>query len=325
MTEATAPSVRPAGLNDLPAIQQLLRAYPFKEAQRRAQQLDPERQCDFFLAGLRGAIERGAAHWLAEVDGRPVAFAGLLDDPWHSEIYQLPMAKIQPWIMLERASGPALLKMIADAAHAAGHRHLTARFDVEDMASLRLFEDARWRLVDVSLKLSVPLPAPLAPEPPPGWRVELATDADAGWIRDIGSRTHGATHYLNDPALAPDRTRALFDRWLERCLGGLAWRIYVLRDPTGAGRGFVTYLRNQSFARALGRRPLILDFVLIEPGLRGEGLGRLLVAESLAREATEGFDYCELRTSAHNIPAVAAYERLGLRLCAGDYVVSRLD
>jgi GNAT superfamily N-acetyltransferase len=169
----------------------------------------------------------------------------------------------------------------------------------------------------------MPFESPIFPQPASaqGWSIGLATAEDAEWIRRIGSETHAGTHYLNDPALPVEKTRELFARWLDRCLNGLAYKVYVLRDAAGEGRGFVTYLRGLSFAKAVGRYPIVLDFVLLDPAIRGGGLGVWLVAESLSREAESGFDYCELRTSAHNLGAVMTYEKLGFRCCASDFAL----
>ena len=94
------------------------------------------------------------------------------------------------------------------------------------------------------------------------WRIEPAELHDAEWIRALGSRSHAAAHFFNDPALPSESTRELFARWIDRCLHGLAYRVYALRDDAGQGRGFVIYLTNEPFAQAVGRRPLVLDFVL---------------------------------------------------------------
>lgn len=329
---------------DLVAARALFASYPYKSVQAAAQRLDRERLIDFYTAGLRATLEKGAApHWIVEdANHHPAALAGLAEDPWHSGVYGFPMGKVGPFLNAGcGGAGPAvarsaeyrdeagrmLIGAIEQEARGRGLEHLSVRLDGEDFPNLHLFEAALWRLVDVSLKFSRPLPLDPALFPPPaaaqGWSIAPATPPDADWIRRIGSQTHGGTHYLNDPALPAAQTRDLFARWLERCLGGLAYKVYVLRDAAGAGRGFVTYLRAPGFARAVGRSPLVLDFVILDPEVRGGGLGVWLVAESLAREGQGGFDYCELRTSAHNLAAVMTYEKLGFRCCASDFVLHR--
>lgn len=339
MTHPSAPTIRPATPDDLDAAERLFAAYPYKSVQAVAQRLDRDRLVVFYANGLRGALEKGAPHWIVEAPDpssaspRPIALAGFSADPWHTGVYGFPMGKIAPFLNAtgdepQPEAGRLLIDAIERAAREQGLKHLSVRLDGEDFPNLHLFESAGWRLVDVSLKFTRPMPVDpaLFPQPPSaqGWSIDRAGPEDADWIRAIGSQTHAGTHFLNDPALPPEKTRELFARWLDRCLNGLAYHVYVLRDPSGAGRGFVTYLRAQGFARAVGRSPIILDFVLLDPAVRAGGLGTWLVAASLAREADGGFDYCELRTSAHNLSAVMTYEKLGFRCCASDFALHKL-
>lgn len=307
----------------------LFAEYPYKALQQQMQRLEHARLEKFYAAGLARAVAAGIPHWAVRQNHEALALAGLVHDVWHSEVYGFKMGKVQPWLNTWQPEvGRELLHTLEDVARADEYAHLALRIDGEDFPNLHLLEEHGWRLIDVSLKLTRPMPIvgrlfALAPEDCAGFTIDTAQPEDAEWIRELGSTTHGAAHLLNDPALPWDRTRELFARWLDRCLEQLAWRIFVLRDGEGVGRGFVTYLRSPAFAEAVGRRPLILDFLLLGPKVRGRGLGPWFVEETLSRAADSGFDYCELRTSAHNLPAVASYEKVGFRCCASDFVMHK--
>lgn len=321
-------SIRPVQPAEAAVLGSLFTQYPHKTAQQVAQRLDRTRLEAFYLAGLERSLKAGTAMWLAERRGEIVALAGLTGDPWHSEVYGIRMGKLAPWLnTIAPEAGKALLKTALDEARNRGLEHLSVRVDGEDFPNLHLLEAAGWLTIDVSMKFSLPMERARHPLGLPGdgnsWKIRLASPGDSDWIRRLGSTTHGGTHFLNDPALPVEKTRELFARWIDRCVERLAWRIYVLEDPQGQGQGFVIYLRNRGFAQAVGREPLILDFVLVSPAVRTGGLGSWLIAESLAREAEEGFDFCELRTSAHNLSAVACYEKLGFRCCATDFVLHK--
>ena len=322
-------SVRKATAADLAAARALLEQYPHKREQQAAQRLDRGRLLDFFMRDLEAGLEGSAPHWIAEEGGEPVALAGLAPDHWHGEVYGLKMGHVRPWVnTVNPQNGAPLLDQALAEARRQDYQHLSVRVDGADFRNLHLMEAHGFRLIDVSLKFSRPLPLGAAniAEPPlaqtNGLRVGIAEPNDRQWIRTLGSRTHGATHYLNDPDLPRDKTRELFARWLDRCIERLAYRIYTLKDADGRGLGFVTYLRNRAFAEALGRAPLILDFILLDPELRGQGVGPWFMEQTLPRESDQEFDYCELRTSAHNPSAVACYEKLGFCLCASDFVLS---
>ena len=59
--------------------------------------------------------------------------------------------------------------------------------------------------------------------------------------------------------------------------------------------------------------PIILDYVILDPAIRGGGIGPWFIQESLRAESDSGFDFCELRTSQHNYAAIGCYEKLGFR------------
>ena len=320
--------IRPATPAAADGAAVLFEKYPYKWLQQRMQGLDRERLNAFYGAGLTRQIESGGAAWFAWTEQGPCACATLCEDAWHSEVYGLKMAKIGTWLnTMCPEAGPALIETVESEARARGIEHLSVRLDGADFDNLHHFTAAGWYLVDVSMKFTLPMPyggTLITPRQSiEQYIVERAEPEDADWIREIG-KNHAGTHFLNDPHLPVSKTQELFSRWIDRCLGKLAYGIYKIRRKDEAGGlGFVIYLRNRGFAEALGRAPIILDFVLLAPELRGSGFGPWLIMQSLLAERDAGFDYCELRTSAHNNPAVVCYEKLGFHCCATDMVLHK--
>lgn len=313
---------------------ELFGLYPHKAAQRIIQRMDRDKLNELYIAGLRGALAAGRPHWIVESmeDARgydasgpaPLALAGLVPDAWHSEIYALRMGKIQPWLnTVAPGEGRALIETVLRRARADGFERLSIRIDGEDFPNLHLLEDAGFRLIDVSLKFSRPMPfePALFPVERAGWSVRPSAPEDADWMAELGANAHAGTHYLNDPALSREGTRALFGQWVRKCAEKLAYRIYVL-EREGLRAGFVVYLRNNSLRNAVGVNPIILDYVILDPARRGGGAGPWFVQETLRRESEAGFDFCELRTSTHNLPAVGLYEKTGFRACSTDFAMS---
>lgn len=316
--------IRPLESGEGDLARSLFEQYPFKTAQRIAQSLDPARLNEFYLAGLKRTLDGGDLVLGAFRGEELVAIGGLSNDAWHSKIYEMSMAKVGPWLTTGDATAARpLLGALLESARDAEYRHLSARLDGEDYAGLHAFEDAGFRLMDVSVKFTLPMPIEPNGEAPEGWTLRLSSEKDADWMRELGARAHTQNHFLNDPNLPAEKTHRLWDAWVARCIEGLAYRIYVALDPAGGGRGFVTYLRNRAFAEKVGRNPIILDYIVIDPEARGGGVGPWIVRESLARESGEGFDYCELRTSQHNHAAIGAYEKLGFRICATDFLLHK--
>lgn len=326
MTDPQAIQLFQAPADGAERLTELFRRYPYKRAQQRLQGLNPERLVEFYAARLKRSLEGGAEIWALRRADRAIAMGAIAPDPWHTEIYDLRMARIEPWLNTEHpGEGERLLERLLDRAREGGYEHLSVRLDGEDFANLHLMESAGFRLVDVSLKFFRPMPwtEPIAPKPDAWRRVRPAAGKDAAWLAEAGARVHARNHFFNDPALEAGRTRAMFGAWVQRCAARLAWRIYIVENAAGTPDGFVIYLRNRGFEGAIERKPIVLDYVILDEGARGSGVGPWLIQETLMRESAEGFDYCELRTSQDNYAAVGCYEKLGFRLCATDFVLHR--
>lgn len=63
---------------------------------------------------------------------------------------------------------------------------------------------------------------------------------------------------------------------------------------------------------------LVLWFLYIAPAWRRRGVGRALLERVEAHGREVGATHVWLETSSVNVPGVAAYERLGYRLCGAD-------
>ena len=321
-------TLRRASKDDLGCFSQLFDRYPYKLTQQVMQSLDRTNLGQLYLNNLARTLDQNTNHWILQSGDQIISAAGLVPDEYHSSIYRISMARIQPWLnTIEPTFGERLVREIETTARDKGLNHLSVRMDGADYSNLQLFENHGWKIVDVSLKFTMPLP--LETRRFPAHRqlrtlqLRQAEPTDLDWSRQLGSSTHQSNHFLNDPDLPREKTEELLSNWIERCFKGLAWRIYVLEDPDAGGVGFAIYLKNRSFAEATGRNPLILDFVLIDPVIRGGGIGPWFIEQTLDLESDSGLDYCELRPSLHNTAAVVCYERLGFHHCTSDFMMCK--
>jgi ribosomal protein S18 acetylase RimI-like enzyme len=110
-----------------------------------------------------------------------------------------------------------------------------------------------------------------------------------------------ADSFPGDAPLNEDEARAMFARQTvtvcaftgERMAG-----VYILH-PNGFGR--CGHIANASYA--------------VDPAFRGQGVGRAMVADCIARAKSHGFTGLQFNAVvAHNLPAVALYLKLGFRV-----------
>ncbi|OPZ10354.1 MAG: TDP-fucosamine acetyltransferase [candidate division BRC1 bacterium ADurb.BinA364] len=316
-------AVHNASLSDLSDFADLIRRYPFKRFQQAIQGIDKDRLNAYLIGALEASLrEEGAMAWLARIGGRCAAGAVVSPNPWHSGFYDMNMARCSTFLNYARPAeaGPALIGAILDGARARGCRHLSVRIDGDDYPSLRQLEAAGFRLIDCSLKLA----ARIAAEPPaesPGMAVRAFRPEDREAVLRIAESCHPRNHFYNDPQLDRERTDRLFRAWVDRCLEGLAKRVFVAENADGV-QGFVAYLANRALNEALGLSLAVLDYIALDTHAQGRGLGYELMSRSLRALAGE-FDQVELRTSQNNYPALACYAKYGFRIAASDFILHR--
>lgn len=63
---------------------------------------------------------------------------------------------------------------------------------------------------------------------------------------------------------------------------------------------------------------LVLWHFYVDAAFRGRGAGRALIERVMGEAVRNGADHVWLETSNHNVPGIAAYQRLGFTLCGAD-------
>lgn len=319
--------VRGLQTRDLPALLQVFLDFPHKAGQQRFQKIDTEKISRRFLAAeekrLAALAPERPMQWAGFDNNKLCSFSALLPDAWHSQIYGGNFGKIAPFLThgIGHAARLDLLDAVLAAARREGIRHLSVRVDGSEYDALHALVARGFRLVDCSVKMAGwlrNLPA-LAPVADSGLVLRRYQTADLPVLQAIAARAHPYNHYYNDPLLPRRDTVRLFEAWVAKCCGGLASDVFVL-EADGEPRGFVLYLNPAGFNREMGTRIAILDFVCLDTPVRGGGMGRRMIAETL-RILGERFDMVELRTSQNNYPAQACYADLGMRTVSTDFAL----
>jgi len=321
MLRIVAPSEAPPA-----SIKSLLRGYPYRAFQQRRQEIDRDKLADMLWDQLKGGLNDASKDHALAFDGTTLlGMAGLIPDAWHSEVFGLRMAKIQPFLIYPapRQAGPLLIETLLGHARQRGYAHLSCRVDASDWPAMQLLEQAGFWLVDGSQKLTRRLGGrPFETVAPPE-DIEMGPlrEGDEERLAAIASAAHDTNHFFNDPSLGAEAARRLFAEWVRRCCRGLARHVFVARN----GRepvGFVTYLGAVALKKYLGLNLIVLDFIVTDRSWQGKGIARWLLSESLNALAGR-YDWVELRTSFNNYPALSLYHRLGFETIASDVILHK--
>ncbi|MBA2539947.1 MAG: GNAT family N-acetyltransferase [Deltaproteobacteria bacterium] len=135
----------------------------------------------------------------------------------------------------------------------------------------------------------------------------IDTSFETQTVFDIVTRPRGielVERQLDAPLVKRYEIDEVFAAWAR-------WRVGWVADDGGV-RGFATVEYQPWNAR------LTLWFLYIDPTWRRRGVGRALIERAEAHGREVGADHVWIETSNVNVPAVAAYERLGYALCGVD-------
>lgn len=318
-------NLRKAVPDDLAWLEALIRAFPFKDAQRRFYGV--QRSClDTYNIQRTQAFLSVADHGGfvgVGAEGDPVGYFALGRSSWHSDIFGLNYFRIENlWSVTEQAKEP-LLEAAMDFARGQGAEIVDLRADGDDFALAQAAESLGGRFLGMSIKYGLKAKdLDNARDNSYGsWSKEKALlrpaePGDLEWMMALAREAHQISHFFNDPLLPLERVREVFPAWVQRCFKGLADSVMVL-TVGGAPAGLVTLLLPKKLSEALGVRFGVLDFIAIAPSFQGRGLGTGFARQAFAWLA-ERAEVLEVRTMANNLSAQNLYTRLGFRAIATD-------
>jgi dTDP-4-amino-4,6-dideoxy-D-galactose acyltransferase len=216
--------------------------------------------------------------------------------PWDTEFFGVSIARLTR----PRLTVPELDEAMAFCARERVEiLYLLAASD--DPLTVRLAEDAGFRLVDVRVTLER-RDAPVPEAPPDGPTIRAAAPSDVDELLRLAEVSHVDTRFFADQRLAP-RAPALYARWLERALADAKGTVFVA-EVDGRPGG---YLACSVDAGGDGN----IGLVAVSSAARRRGVGSSLVRAALAWTAARGAARTTVVTQARNVEAQALYQRAG--------------
>jgi RimJ/RimL family protein N-acetyltransferase len=229
---------------------------------------------------------------------------------WDTEQFGIPAARLD---LLEtsgsytdaRAHKRELLTAVLAECREGGIRHLSARVDTGDLATIPALEEAGFELIDgiQTFLLRIkgnPMPAPSG--------TRLFEPKDLPEILEIGRTAFFFDRFHADPALPAVVADRVNEAWTRNCCLGIAADAVVVAEEEGRVASYVTC---QADSQA---RNGIIVLVATAVWARGRGAARRASGAALHWFAERGIETVEVGTQLRNIPAARLYESLGFRL-----------
>jgi ribosomal protein S18 acetylase RimI-like enzyme len=229
---------------------------------------------------------------------------------WDTEQFGIPAARLD---LLEasgsyadvRARKRELLGAVLAQCRERGIRHLSARVDTGDLATIPALEEAGFELIDGIQTFGLRIQGDLLPAPS-GTR--LFEPGDLLDILEIGRTAFTFDRFHADPALPPVVADRVNETWTRNCCLGIAADAVVVAQEEGRVASFVTCRADRQ------ARYGIIILVATAVWARGRGAARRASLAALHWFAARGLEAVEVGTQLRNIPAARLYESLGFRL-----------
>lgn len=222
----------------------------------------------------------------------------LLD--WDTEFWAMPIGRVE---------GDTLTSERIDRVDAWAHEHeiaclyFLARSDDPD--TVRLAEDAGFRLVDVRVTMTRPSGTPPLSAPDvPRLVIRAWLPADISDLRRLALDSYTISRFYYDGRFPSDKCADLYATWIERSCGGEADAVLVA-EVDAAVAGYISCHLPEADGRAT------FGLIAVDDQLRRLGIGDALLAEGIAWLEERGADRISIATQGRNVGTQRFVQRQG--------------
>jgi ribosomal protein S18 acetylase RimI-like enzyme len=228
---------------------------------------------------------------------------------WDTGLLGLRCARLDGVTATSGDSAIEIAHHLSSQAKALRIEHLSVRFDAEDQALIKAFQNSGFEEVDGIVTFALDLSSVSVPEMPEG--VSLSTHEDAEEVAEISRIAFTIDRFHSDPILEKARCDELHAVWARNSVLGKAADGVVILKEDGKVQGFVTCKIHADTEVHLGVKIGTIVLVAIAPESQGKGYGKQLVAGSLRWFADQGCDIVEVGTQTANTAAMKLYQSAG--------------
>jgi ribosomal protein S18 acetylase RimI-like enzyme len=219
---------------------------------------------------------------------------------WDSERFGFPAARLESGLDGDRLPG------IVNECRRAGIRHLTARCDARDLATVHALEAQGFQLLDGIQTFALDFVDAALPKPGPV-AVRTLLDSDYAQVFAIARAAFVYDRFHADAALGPGVADRVNADWVENCCRGVMADAVYVAEENGAVLGFVTCKMETP------RRTGVIGMVATHGLARRRGVARGITSEALRWFFRSGAMRVEVGTQLANIPAARLYCGFGFR------------
>lgn len=249
-------------------------------------------------------------------DGSLKGVIGWQPKPWESDIFQISMGQITPFLaepgIGQLAHRLYLLDELLERATAANVQHLVCRLPSEDIIGIQALERRRFVHVDGVLTFRRRVESLESCEPDSNITIRRAVADDIEILEPVASDAFEVDRFHQDPWLARDRASYAYSQWLRNSFAGTAAECVYVAEIAGKPEGFLTLTSEQVGRRKIGS----IALVAVSEPYRRRGVARQLTSAARQWATEHEVDFLEVTTQTNNVPAARAYLAAGFRFVA---------
>ncbi len=176
--------------------------------------------------------------------------------------------------------------------------------DADDLVTVRLAEDNRFRMVDIRVTLEKQLEGVLGLEKrvvDPA--VRFCAPHDVATLKDIARVSHRDSRFYYDPNFPVSRCNAFYEVWIEKSCAGYA-NVVLIAECQGQPVGYIT-------CDLLDHHDGRIGLFAVSAEVRSEGFGEKLIKQSLRWFVEQGIESVSVVTQGRNCGAQRLYQKCG--------------
>lgn len=276
-------------------------------------------QAEVLAAEIRTALEVPGTCAVAASTSEGSSAAVAQPLAWDTAFFGVPMARLVALLGDETGARRLSLTACLSELRRCGIRHVAARVDSADAATVALLQDHGFRLVGgMATYVARPRREPPRPLRALG-TVRPFEEEDGPAVLTIAARAFktARSRFHADPHLPRERVEAYYGEWAERCVSGaLADMMFVSAGRMNKILGFLAFRKVEPISRVSGIAVYGGGLGACRPDASGAYSG--LIAQGV-RWSHDHRAIAEVQTQTDNWAAMAIFEATGLRLRRIEY------
>jgi len=227
--------------------------------------------------------------------------------PWDSEIFGFPVAQIERVAIKKNGNHREAMRELQSWIAEERIRLACCRLPNTNLPESMLLEEYGFRFVEMVYRPTC-FPIRLAYGHDDGLTIEEAGEDDLARVEAIAASAFTTGRFFLDARLEPAASHRRYATWVRNSLADSRQQVLVARAEGAIAAFFIVERRADQSA--------YWHLTAIAPEFQGRGLGRRVWSKMMARHKEEGLRRIETTVSAHNVPVINLYSRLGFRFSA---------